>query len=308
MTVLVVYNPVSGRGRAEAAARGLSAELASGGIASRLIASRREDPAAWLRTELAGGAAVVVAGGDGAVRLVAREVARAALPLWHLPLGTENLFARAFGMAGEAGAILAALRAARVREIDVGLADCRGPRGSADIPAHFAIMASVGFDAEVVHALARTRSGGIRHASYIAPLLESLGSWKPADLAWEIDGEVESLGRGLVVVGNLSEYGVRLDPAPEALPDDRALDAVFIPASSPLAALAWIPLLRTGLHARHPDVRFRRGARIGLFASGPVRLQLDGDPAGDGAGHRELAFHVAPERLRVLLPADAPAR
>lgn len=305
MTVVVVYNPVSGRGRAEAAARSLAVELARAEIATRIVASRREDPAAWLRPELPDASAVVVAGGDGAVRLVSREAARAALPLWQLPLGTENLFARAFGMSGEAVAIIAALRAGRAREIDVGLA---AVAGAAAAEQHFAIMASVGFDAEVVHALGRTRAGGIRHASYVAPVLESLGSWKPAELAWEIDGEAESLGRGIVIVGNLPEYGVRLNPTPSAVPDDRALDAVFIPASSPLAALAWMPLLRAGLHARHPEVRFRRGARIGLFASGPVRLQLDGDPAGDGAGHRELAFRIAPERLRVLLPADPPAR
>jgi len=308
MTVVVVYNPVSGRGRAEAAARALADELARAEIATRIVASRREEPAEWLRPELPDASAVVVAGGDGAVRLVSREAARASLPLWQLPLGTENLFARAFGMSGEAVAIVAALRAGRAREIDVGLAAFAGAGGAAAAEQHFAIMASVGFDAEVVHALGRTRAGRIRHASYIAPLLESLGSWKPAELAWEIDGEVESLGRGIVIVGNLPEYGVRLNPTSSAVPDDRALDAVFIPASSPLAALAWMPLLRAGLHARHPEVRFRRGARIGLFASGPVRLQLDGDPAGDGAGHRELAFRIAPERLRVLLPADPPAR
>lgn len=224
MAVVVVYNPVSGRGRAEPIARDLGAALERAGVGARLVASRREDPAGWLRPELDGARAAVVVGGDGAVRMVACEAARAAVPIWQFPSGTENLFARSFGMTAEVAAVVAALRAGRVRDIDLGLAGACGQHAGD----HFAIMASIGFDAEVVHALGRSRKGGIRHASYLAPMLESIRNWKPAELAWEIDGEAESLGRGIVVVGNLPEYGVRLNPTPDAIADDRALDAVFI--------------------------------------------------------------------------------
>lgn len=303
MQVVIAYNPVSGRGRAEAAAGQLAAELSRADIVVRRVASRQAEAAEWLRPELAGADALVVVGGDGAVRAVAPEAARAGVPIWQVPMGTENLFARHFRMGADASVLTRALHARRVRDIDLGIATFDGGSGEAD-PAHFAIMASVGFDADVVHALARSRTGAITHASYVPIMLACLRSWRPAELAWEIDGEREWLGHGIVVVGNLPEYGVRLNPTPDARCDDGLLDAVFLPAESPLEAIAWMPLLRARLHDCHPEVRFRRGARMRIDAARAARVQVDGDAVGSHAGVRSMLFRTAEQRLSVLLPPE----
>jgi diacylglycerol kinase (ATP) len=301
--VVIAYNPVSGRGRAEAAAGQLAVDLGRADIRVRRVASRRSDAAEWLRPELGGADALVVVGGDGAVRAAAPEAARVDVPIWQLPFGTENLFARHFRMVADASVLVSALRARRVRQIDLGVATLDGAAEASD-RAHFAIMASVGFDADVVHALARSRAGSISHASYVPIMLECLRSWRPVELAWEIDGEREWLGHGVIVVGNLPEYGVRLNPTPDARCDDGLLDAVFLPAESPLAAIAWMPLLRAGLHGRHPDVRFRRGARVRIEAASAARVQVDGDAVGSPDGVRSMAFRTAEQRLSVLLPPE----
>ena len=304
--VLIAFNPVSGRGRAARAAAALADGLRRAGIACRTIATERAPASEWLRPELAGARALVVAGGDGAVRSVALEAARANVPIWHAPLGTENLFARHFGMTAEPAEVAAAIERGATVEMDLGLATA-GTQGDPSHPSSatrssmtFAIMASVGFDAAVVHALARRRAGAITHASYLPALLECLGRWEPPELGWTIDGETERLGRGMVVLGNLPEYGIRLNPTPDARRDDGALDAVFLPADSGWAALAWIPILRLGAQRAHPAVRFRRGARIEVLADSPVVLQLDGDAAGPAEGARSLRLEVAPQRLTVL--------
>jgi diacylglycerol kinase family enzyme len=121
---------------------------------------------------------------------------------------------------------------------------------------------------------------------------------------WTIDGERETLGRGMVVVGNLPEYGGRLNPAAAAHPDDGLLDAVFLPADSAWSLASWVPLLWTGLHRRHPALRERRGRAIRLELSEPSWVQVDGDPSGSSAvSEVELGVHGQP--LRVLLPAQA---
>jgi diacylglycerol kinase family enzyme len=107
----------------------------------------------------------------------------------------------------------------------------------------------------------------------------------------------------MVVVGNLPDYGVRLNPAAEAIPDDGLLDAVFIPADGPISLLPWAVLMRAGLHLRCPGVRVRRGRELRIHADQPVRLQLDGDPAGSAAGASEYLLTPSPGALRVLLPA-----
>ena len=299
--VVIAYNPVSGRGRAEAAAELLAAGLARDGMDVRRVASRRTDASEWLRPQLRGADAIVVVGGDGAVRAAAPEAACAGVPIWQVPQGTENLFARHFRMGADASLLASAIRARRVRAIDLAVATLGG---GAALPerAHFAIMASVGFDADVVHALARSRTGAISHASYVPVMLECLRSWRPVELSWEIDGEREWLGRGIVVVGNLPEYGVRLNPTPDAKDDDGLLDAVFLPAERPLDALGWMPLLRARLHGSHPDVRFRRAARLQIDAARAARVQVDGDAVGPPEGARSMVFSVVEQRLLVLLP------
>lgn len=292
LRIVLVYNPVSGTGRSEAVARAVARACTERGWEAALVPTERSSPESWLAPTLVGAHAVVVAGGDGAIRLVSDSAARSGVPLWHAPCGTENLFARAFGMTADPAAIARAVEARRTRAID--LADAGG------IP--FAIMASIGFDADVVHALTSMRRGAISHWSYAAPILRTLRSWRPSELAWEVDGERETLGRGMVVVGNLRQYGARLNPAADAIEDDGLLDAVFIPASSAAALVPWVPLLWTGLHRRHPMVRERRGASVTLESSDPVLVQIDGDAAPGGAVS-SVSLAVKPRALALLRPA-----
>jgi diacylglycerol kinase (ATP) len=290
--VAIVYNPVSGSGRARAVAARLEGELRAGRVESVLVETRPSAASEWLGQALDGVDAVVVAGGDGAVRLVAPVASARAVPIWHAPSGTENLFARAFGMSASGAAIAASLTARRTRDID--LANANGEP--------FALMASVGFDADVVHDLASVRRGGITHLSYVAPILRTVRSWRPTALAWTIDGEREELGEGMVVIGNLPDYGMRLNPAAGACPDDALLDAVFLPAGSSLELAAWVPFLRTGLHRTRPGLRERRGSVVELHCARRCRVQLDGDAALglDGVGH--LRATVASAALKILLP------
>ena len=296
MKIAILFNPISGAGKALATAERLKRGLEADGVDVRLRPTERRPAVEWLAPALHDVDALIVAGGDGAVRMAAPESARARVPLWHAPCGTENLFARAFGMRSDPHSIARALVAGKTRTIDLGRADDE----------HFNIMASVGFDAEVVHMLAARRTGAISHLSYARPILELARSWRPSDLAWSIDGEREELGPGLVVVGNLREYGVRLNPTPDAQPDDGLLDSVYLPARNAMDLLGWVPLLRFGLAGRFAipsaNYRARRGREIRLETAPAARLQLDGDPSGTLISPKSRRFWTEPGALRVLLP------
>lgn len=292
VSIAVVFNPVSGSGRAASVARRLERELRASGRGVTLVESRPGRATDWLERPLEGAECVVVAGGDGAVRLVAKRVAERRIPLWHAPCGTENLFARAFGMRACAKEILAALARGRHRAIDLASA------GSEP----FAIMAGIGFDASVVHALSAGRRGAISHLSYARPIAACLRSWRAPEVRWTIDGEREALGRGMVVIGNLPQYGGRLNPAAGATPDDGLLDAVFLPADSAWSLATWVPLLWSGLHRRHRALRERQGREIRIELSEPALVQVDGDPAGR-APVPEVEISVQGRSLQVLLPA-----
>ncbi len=422
--IAIVFNPISGSGRARAAAEGLKAALENLGAAVVLIPSEVGSAEQWLRPRMVGVHALVIVGGDGAVRAAAAVAAAAAVPLWHAPAGTENLFARSFGMTLDAEAIARALDAGSVRHIDLGVVmagsavtavtavtaagsavtavastvtavesavTAAGSAVTAVTPAvtavtpavtavtpavtavastvtavtpavtaagsavtavastvtavppavtavasavtavppavtavastvtaaepavtaahppafvreTFTLMGSIGFDADVVHALARRRRGGISHASYLAPIWKALLNWQPPLLAWTIDGRREELGRGVAVVANLPRYALSLNPAADASAEDGLLDAVFIPARSALELLPWVALLRFGLHRRVRRLRSRRGSEVTLHTDLPCLFQLDGDPAGSGERWSEVRFTVQPRTLPILHP------
>jgi diacylglycerol kinase family enzyme len=120
---------------------------------------------------------VVIAGGDGTVHHALPALVRSRAAMYHLPLGTENLFARHFGMDRHAVTLRRAVANPAIAEIDLGEAN-----GTL-----FSLMVSAGPDAGVIHDLASTRNGPISHLTYLAPIRRQL-SIRPAPLWIEADG------------------------------------------------------------------------------------------------------------------------
>lgn len=299
---LVLFNPIAGAGRARAAASRLAGELEAGGHRCRLVETQPGLDRSWLDEAMAEAVDLaVVTGGDGAVRLVARACAERGLPLWQCPLGTENLFARQWGMAKGAGPLLRAWEAGVVRACDLGVAggEC------------FTLMASVGFDADVVHDLAAHRRGGISHLSYVLPIVRSAVRSRPARLRVDVDGHRLDTGEpGFVVVANSRQYALRIDPVPQADPTDGLLDVGWFPCASLLGVAWWSLRCWMRCQGRGPRMRTGRGRHIRIEAEQPLRYQLDGDAAGrpqdgaSGAAVRRLELEVLATRLPILCGAE----
>ncbi len=241
-----------------------------------------------------GAAAIVAIGGDGTVRACAEAARDADAPLHHAPAGTENLFARHFGMRGDPEDVLARLRGvarAGPRRIDLGRANDRP----------FLLMASVGTDAAILHRAAQARRRGASRAAYLPHVLAEATTGRPPRLRIEVDGErVVDGDRGLVVVANAPRYAALLDPARAARLDDGRLDVVFLPAASALACLWWALRLWSGVDPAAEGAVARRAARVVVDAAEePAPCQLDGETAG----RTPVAISVACGVVPVLAPA-----
>jgi diacylglycerol kinase family enzyme len=270
----------------------------------------------------------VVVGGDGAVRLTVDAIAASGLPLWHLPAGTENLVARAFSMSADPRAIVAAVDAWCLETIDLGVVELEdlspglAEAGVRRVRQPFVVMASVGFDAAVVHRLASVRGASISHLSYLPVILSQLTRWVAPEVRISVDGGSEqSLGRGTLIVGNLGEYGFRIDPVRLADGTDGLLDAVFLPATHGVAALAWgarFLLTRNFLNREVVGLSRFRGRSFRVTSS-PAHWQADGDPVGEApapaasgasAGSQQppvsVLISVQRAALSILLPVAGP--
>ncbi len=292
--IVVAANPYRGAARPRARVQALVEALAAAGARARVVWDAGER-AALLgdRAALAGVRCVVAAGGDGTVAAVINELG-ADVPLAVLPLGNENLFARALGLPREPAPLARAITDGRTRRLDLGRATTSaGER-------RFGLMLSAGLDAEVIHrvALWRTRGGTPRRVSrlsYAIPLAAALRRYGHRPVAVTADG-VAAAG-AYCVIDNLPDYAFGLSLTPAARADDGLLDWLVFECSGlpALAVYAWAVARRR--HARLAHVRSGRARRLALTATTPVPVQLDGDPWG----FTPAAVEVLPWALSVLM-------
>ncbi|MHC4990573.1 MAG: diacylglycerol/lipid kinase family protein [Planctomycetota bacterium] len=298
MHVLILVNPISGRGQSAAAADRLSARLTAEGHRCEVTSTRAGEPEGqWLEPMLAGRDLLVVAGGDGTVRSAAAPAGRAGIPMYHLPYGTENLFARDWGMTRSEDLLVAAIAEPTYARLDL----CRANSEP------FLLMASVGFDAEVVDELMTHRRGPITHLSYARPIMRCWVRWSPQRLEVTVDGRRIDAGKpGFVVVGNCRQYGARIDPALRADMTNGQLDVVYYPTGSRWGLLRWLVATRCRAHVRSRRLVYVRGREVEVRSPVPVHYQLDGDqPHVNGSRQRtmtQLSLQIEPAAVPVLVP------
>jgi diacylglycerol kinase (ATP) len=290
MNLVLYFNPRSGSGAAERVAETLSRALKVHGHEAKHVEANGAS------TGIEAADAMVVIGGDGTVHSILDKAAAASLPIYHFPTGTENLFAREFGMNRQVPTLLAALEEKRIVEVDI--ARCAGRP--------FIIMCGVGPDASVVHRLARTRTGRITHWSYARPIFAELRDPALAPLSVWVDGEeVVSERSGWLVVANSRQYGLRMDPARHADITDGLLDVVFFAARSSWGVLGWGAITRLRLQHHFKSATHARGREVRIEC--PERalpMQLDGE-AGHmdiGAASAGATITIQAKRLQVLMP------
>lgn len=300
MKILVLYNPKAGAGRSAVMAERIREAVERAGPKAVLLQTRIDTADGWLDEPLAEAGALVVVGGDGAVRLAAEPAVRTGTPLYHFPSGTENLFSREFGMDRRVETLLQALERNEPRLVDVGVVNGRT----------FLLMVSVGYDAEVVHDLASRRGSSISHWSYLGPVVRQFRQWRPSLLEVTVDGERIDLGcQGMVVIANSRQYAWRLDLAQRAVMSDGWLDVLFFPIANKAQLLSWLVKCRLRRHLADQRLTYRRGRVIEIVCDPPQRYQLDGDPplAADNpmegeSAIRRLQISLRPGVLSVLTP------
>jgi len=292
--VIVAANPYSGRGPTVERVHMLTAALRARNLEARVVWEPAERAAALATVPPA--TTVVAVGGDGTVAAVINELAPGAT-LAAFPAGTENLFARALGFPDDPVALATGVAAGVTYTVDLGRATRR--EGGTTCTRLFSLMLSAGFDADIVHRLARWRADGPRlrrvtRRSYLRPAVAALLTYRHPALSVSVDDR--SLTAAWCLVSNVGAYALGLCLTAGSRHDDGRLDwAVVERAGVPaLARYAWAA--RSGRLRSCAAARAGTARRVRIDGATPVPVQVDGDPWGV----TPVDVDAVPAALRVI--------
>jgi diacylglycerol kinase (ATP) len=291
--VVIGFNPASGSGDRRSkvervagllADRGLDVQLTTEiGRATELAVAGHQDGS--LR-------AFVAVGGDGTVRTMT-ELLPTGLPIAIYPLGTENLLARHLGIDRSESAVVEAVVGGEERWLDAGLANGQ----------LFLVMASCGFDADVVHRTHGRRKGHIQRWNYLLPAFESIWNYPYAPLHVSVDDGQQLRPARWAFVFNVPRYAMNLPIAPDADPQDGLLDVCTFRRGSLLPGLAYIATIFMRRHRAWTTGQHVQSKSVLIESPQPVPYQLDGDPGG----WLPLRIETLPRRARFLVAPRRPA-
>lgn len=235
---------------------------------------------------------VVAAGGDGTIGLVAQTIGDAAI-IVPMPLGTENLLSKHFGYLSRAESVRDAIVGGREQRMDVGTVNGKP----------FLVMATCGFDAEVVRAMHLTRRGHIRRWSYLWPITRALGRYRFPGIKVHVDDD-HVLHGGWAMVFNVPRYAASLAIEPDAIPDDGLLDVIVFQSRSILRSIVYLTGIASGRHVNYADVVRVRGRSI-TIAPETENTRIPYQTDGDYAGRLPARIEVLPGHIRLRLPTTA---
>jgi diacylglycerol kinase family enzyme len=235
---------------------------------------------------------IFVCGGDGTVMAVvtalAGDAASRDVALAVLPAGTGNLLAANLGLGDDpATGIQVAIEGGR-RRIDVGVVDDKC----------FAVMAGIGFDAQMLEGTSDTAKKHIGWLAYVGGAVKHLRD-RPMRARIVLDGGAPMPRRPRsVIVGNVGRLqgGVRL--LSKADPADGRLDVAVLSPNNlgHWASLAWAVVRRSD---RVPLMETFTAERVEIHTRTAQPRQLDGDLIEPG---RVLKIQVKPKALLLCVP------
>lgn len=243
--------------------------------------------------------AVVAAGGDGTADALA-NLLQPETPILLMPMGTENLLAKHWGINGDVDQSIECLEAGRQLTMDVGSAN-----GTI-----FLVMLSCGFDAEVVREMDAVRKGHITRWSYAKPIWNSLVKYQFPDISIQpqatADEEKLNVTKAAwVFIFNVPRYAAGLDFCPQADPHDGLLDVCTFDRGGILYGLGYFSRLGMKSHQSMVGFNHTRLEHFRVEADGEdTPYQIDGDPGGV----LPLDVSVIRDRLSLLVPPEADSR
>lgn len=287
----VIYNPVAGprvvnridQVRSYLSARGRPFRIRETAAPGDAVVMARE-------SALEGADAVVAVGGDGTMNEVADGLAGSATRLAFLPHGTGNVFAREFSLPESVEGCLDLLSTGKTISIRMAKANDR----------RFVLLASAGFDAEVVERMNPRQKNLIGLAAYVLCGVRHILRSQPT--LWLEFPDHERIEAQAVFVVRGKKYGGNVTIAPDGDIAGETLQVIALLRKGRWSiAMFALDALR-GKHTVSRHVLVRESSSLFVRCAIPSACQVDGEYLGP----LPVRFTVTDALLRVVVPKEFP--
>jgi diacylglycerol kinase (ATP) len=236
-----------------------------------------------------GAGRVVVWGGDGMVQRCAGALAGSGVPVGIIPAGTANLLAANLGLPLDLeGAVRVAL-GEHTRTIDLGKIGDE----------HFAVMAGLGFDADLIADADKGAKARLGRLAYFRAGAKAVRG-TPTGVRVEVDGTEWFRGRAsCVLIGNVGRITGGIPAFDDAEPDDGQLDVGVATPDGPVQWARTLGRIAVGRSEHSPFVQVTRGRKIDVRLATPLLYELDG---GERDAVTRLKVKAVPGALTVCTP------
>lgn len=251
---------------------------------------------------------VAVAGGDGTVGKVAKQLVGRPVPIAIIPLGTANNISKSFGLTETTPArLVEGWAAARRVKVDVGVAEFPGESACFIEGMGAGLFAGTmsRLDARDNLEIAHAGDAEEKLASVLRLLRERLRDYPAKDFKVTLDGVDLSGEYVLIEALNVKCVGPNLLLAPEADPGDGMLDVVLLRDGERDKLDKYLEARLAG-RPRPPRLAVRRGRHLRIGWSG-FAVHVDDDVWPDVSGIPDapafIDVKVDRHALEFLLPA-----
>lgn len=292
--VLVIVNPSSGRGKADAVETTIDKALRGVGAEPTVRRTGGADDATTWAADAAtdGFDVVLVAGGDGTVTAAATGMLRGGhgLPLGVVPLGTGNGMARVLRLPIDPAKAIAALQKGELMQLDV--------MRRVDDGALALIFFGAGLDAEINRDADAESKARLGYLAYFAAAARNMWGRRNHHVTLTIDGHEEVLAAHTVTVFNAASLElVGVDVGPDVDPHDGQLDVAVLRNPGFWQSAAQVLRLVSGTRGIG---ELRSATRVRIEAEPPLLVHADGDVIGS----TPLEVEVVPGALAVIAAHD----
>jgi diacylglycerol kinase (ATP) len=265
--------------------------LAERGISDpqwREVEKSREAPE-QVKLALKDGADLIFAwGGDGMVQRCVDALAKSKSSLAIVPAGTANLLAKNLGVPHHIGAAVEVGLNGEHRKFDVG--HMNGER--------FAVMAGLGFDANVIRAADKHMKHVLGRAAYVWAAAKNL-RMDPFEARVEVDGKRFYKGPAtLILFGNVGRAFAGLEIFEDAKADDGLLEVGIADAEG---IMQWGKTIARKHVANSPFVHMTKARSVEVKLQRKVRYEVDGS---ERTKEKEFVVEVEPAGISICVPAQ----